>query len=238
MGNGFQFIDIILFGMIAAFLILRLRNVLGRRDGHEGGYPDPFKRDEEAGPEDSNDNVVPLPHRDGTDSAFDAEPDGYLGDTAVSDGESALGAGFIQIHRADRSFNEEDFVVGARVAFEMVLNAYSSGDTDTLRPLLSDDVFANFATVIKDRERAGHVMEDTLVGITASEIVEAYMEGKIANVTVKFVTEQINVMRDENGDVIEGDPNAVVSVTDFWTFSRDTQSRDPNWALVATRSLD
>ena len=80
--------------------------------------------------------------------------------------------------------------------------------------------------------------EDTLVGIREAEIVEADMDGRIANVTVKFVSEQVNVTRDENGDVVDGNPNLVIDVTDYWTFARDTQSSDPNWTLVATSSLD
>ncbi len=234
MGDGFQFIDIIFFAMIAAFLVLRLRNVLGRRDGHEGGYKDPFRRENnlESG---ADDNVVPLPDR-----SKQADFDELLEDDEAEPSwkESELGAGLTQIFRHDPSFDPNEFLSGARVAFELILNAYASGDTAALKPLLSAEVFGNFAKVIEDRERAGETMEDTLVGVKVSEIVEAYMEGRMANVTVKFVTEQVNVTRDENGDVVDGNPNMVMDVTDFWTFARDTKSADPNWTLVATRSLD
>jgi len=81
-------------------------------------------------------------------------------------------------------------------------------------------------------------MEDALVGINSAEAVEIFMEATIANVTVKIVSEQIKVVRDAEGEIIEGDENKVVEVTDFWTFARDTKSDDPNWTLVATRSLD
>ena len=84
----------------------------------------------------------------------------------------------------------------------------------------------------------GETLEDTLVGILSAEIVEAYVEGGTVNITMKFVSEQINATRDENGDVIDGNPNAVIDVTDFWTFARDTKSSDPNWALVATSNLE
>ena len=99
-------------------------------------------------------------------------------------------------------------------------------------------MFANFAQAIKDREQVGETLEDTLVGIKSTDVVEAYMDGRMAHVAVKFVSEQINVTRDEKGDVVDGNPNAVIDVTDFWTFSRDTKSRDLNWTLVATNSLD
>ena len=103
---------------------------------------------------------------------------------------------------------------------------------------MSPEVYANFTQVIREREHTGITLEDTLVGIKSVEIVEAFVEDKAANINVKFVSEQINVTRDENGDVVDGDPNAVVNVVDFWTFSRHTKSRDLNWTLVATSSLD
>jgi len=231
MGNGFQFIDIIFFAMIAIFLVLRLRNALGRRDSEENGFDDLFKRDQ--GEEGDDGNIIQLPDR--------GEPNGFTGDAPMgvdTDELSELDLGIHQIRQLDPSFNSEDFLVGARVAFEMVLNAYASGDVDTLRNLLSPDVYGNFAKVIQDREQAGHVMEDTLVGIGAADMLEAYLEGRVANITIKFVTDQINITRDENGDVVDGNPNEVITVTDFWTFAHDTKARDPNWTLVATRSLD
>ncbi len=236
MGNGFQFIDIILFAMIAAFLILRLRNVLGRRDGHEGGYRDAFKpgEDGEAQSTDSNDNVVQLPDRN-ADEEFEHEAEVVA---AMAGGDATLAAGITEIRAADPSFNTEDFLVGGRVAFEMVLGAYATGDRETLENLLSPDVLRNFIRAIDEREEAGQTMEDTLVGIRKADIVEAYMDGNAAMVTVKFLSEQVNVVRDAEGQIASGNPNEVADVIDFWTFARDTQMDDPNWLLVATRSLD
>ncbi|MCP5370450.1 MAG: Tim44 domain-containing protein [Hyphomicrobiales bacterium] len=243
MDNGFQFFDIILFAMIAAFLVLRLRSILGRRDGHEGGFPDPFKRrpGKPARPSrDDGDNVVQLPDRsepedeDKNEDVFAEAPE-----SQVPPGEmTPLMQGLSAVRAADPSFTESEFVNGARIAFEMILNAYVAGDTAQLKTLLSPEVFSNFQQAIREREKAGEVLEETLVGINSAEIVEADMEGRTASVTVKFVSEQVSVTRDEAGDVIDGDPSAVTEVTDFWTFSRDTRSRNPNWALVATRSLD
>ncbi len=228
MGDGLPFFDIILFAMIAAFLVLRLRSVLGRRDGHKGGHRNPFARSrpEEA----ADDNVVRLP--DAGDAGADTE------DVAVGDGESDLAAGFREIKAADRGFEPTEILSGARIAFELVLSAYASGDTEALKPLLSAEVLSNFAQSIGEREKAGETMEHTLVGIKSAEIVEAFVDGRTANVTVKFVSEQANITRDANGEVVDGDPSGVTEVTDFWTFARDTGSRDPNWTLVATSSLD
>jgi len=236
MGNGFQFIDIILFAMIAAFLVFRLRNVLGRRDGHEGGFPDAMKpRDgkkaqKSDGDDDDDDNVVQLPDRNQNDDWSSMEEDAAHDDP--------LANGLSEIQRVDPSFNPGEFMEGGAAAFEMILNAYAAGDRSILKNLLSPDVYGNFAQAIRDREQAGEVLEDTLVDIKGAEIIEAFLESHQATVTVKFVSEQVNVTRDENGDVVDGSPNAIITVTDFWTFGRDTRSRDPNWMLVATRSLD
>jgi len=245
MGNGFQFIDIIFFAMIAIFLILRLRGALGKRDGNEGsGFQDLFKQgpaEGETAQENEENNIVNLSQRNiKADVSENFRTDDNQTDKPVNEmqDDSPLAAGYAQLRQNDSNFDDEDFTVGARVAFEMILKAYSSADVDGLKDLLSNEVYGNFAKAIQDREQAGHVMEDTLVGIMKSEIVEAYMEDCNAHVTVKFVSEQVNAIRDENGDVVEGEPNTVLTVTDFWTFARDTKNTDPNWFLVATRSLD
>ncbi|MDP6788604.1 MAG: Tim44/TimA family putative adaptor protein [Rhodospirillales bacterium] len=226
MGNGFPFIDIILFAMVAAFLILRLRGVLGRRDGHEGHRRDPFLPPNN---ESAEDKVVALPDRSTAEAS-----------AAPANGEAMtpLEAGFAEIRNSDPGFDPKEFSSGARLAFEMILGAFAEGDTEALKPLLSPEVYGNFARAIKDREEAGEVLKETLVGINSSDIVEAFMEGPVANVTVKFVSDQVNVTHDRDGNVISGDPESSVEVTDFWTFGRDTRSRDPNWTLVGTRSLD
>jgi len=233
MDNGFQFFDIILFGMIAVFLILRLRSVLGRRDGHEGGFTDIFNRSAENdkaenGAQGKNDNnIIPLPgHED--DSLEDV----------LQEPETPLEKGIREINSVDAAFAPGEFVSGARIAFEMILGSYASGDTDTLKPLLSAEVYSNFERSIREREEEGQTMEETLVSIRAAEVIEAYLEGTIANVTVKFVSDQVHALFDKEGTLVEGDPNHIIQVTDFWTFARNTRSRDPNWSLVATRSLD
>ena len=241
MGNNFQFIDIIFFAMVAAFLVLRLRGVLGRRDGHEKQFRNPFKpQNEEPSPEHPeddhpDDNVVSFAGRDDPDLDDAREEDSP---PEPPDDDDPLAQGLFKIRSADPSFDAEEFISGARIAFEVIVGAYAAGDATALKPLLSAEVYANFSQAIRDREQAGETLEDTLVGITSAEIVEAYIDGQTLSVTAKFVSEQINATRDENGDVIGGDPNAVIDVTDFWTFARDADSKNPNWDLVATSSLE
>ena len=242
MGNSFQFIDIIFFAMIAIFLILRLRGVLGKRGrDHNSGFLDLFKQDNnliEPDSENKTNNVVKL-----SEEILDEKPNVVSegGDDKFNDSsnnKNLMSTRISQVQKYDATFDEEDFLVGAHVAFEIILTAFASADMDELKPLVSDEVYGNFAKAIKGREQAGHVMEDTLVGINKSEMVEAYMEDDNAFITIKFVSEQVNAIRDENGDVVEGDANVILTVTDFWTFARDTTVVDPNWLLVATRSLE
>ena len=242
MGNSFQFIDIIFFAMIAIFLILRLRGVLGKRSkDHSPGFLDLFKQDNnliETDSENKTNNVVKL-----SEEILDEKPN------VVSEGEdekindssnyrNLMSARISEVQKYDATFDGEDFLVGAHVAFDIIFTAFATADMDELKPLVSEEVYGNFAKAIQDREQAGHVMEDTLVGINKSEIVEAYMEDDNAFITIKFVSEQVNAIRDENGDVVEGDANDILTVTDFWTYARDTTVVDPNWLLVATRSLE
>lgn len=232
MSGGYQFLDIILFALVAAFLILRLRSVLGRRNGHEGPPRDPFEKASRR--EKADEKVVRLPDR--TDKAAETEP--TVAEEAAPREGTPLEVGLTQIRVANPKFNINEFQSGARIAFELILTAFAAGDTATLKNLLSPEVFGNFSQSIREREEAGETMETTLVGFKSSDIVEAYMAGRTAHITVKFVTQQINVIRGKDGEIVDGDLSAINDVTDFWTFARDTRSSDPNWMLVATGSLD
>ena len=227
MGDGVQFLDIILFAAVAAFLILRLRSVLGRKSGHDQTPKlDPFRdrRKEES----AEDKVIQLPDR--------AEKADAEGAESMASDASPLEQGLTQIKIADRAFDPDEFAKGSKVAFEMIVAAFATGDTKSLRPLLSNDVFSDFAGEIKARENRRESLETTLIGISQADIIEAEQQGKTAFVTVKFVTEQINVTLSADGDIVEGDGDQISDVTDIWHFTRDTRSRDPNWTLVRTET--
>lgn len=226
MGSGFQFVDIIFFALVAAFIILRLRSVLGRRTGNERRQ-DPFAKPQPGpkvpGQPDApaeiaqRGDVITLPRR------ADASPAG-----------TPLAGALTQIKLADANFDEMTFEKGSRAAFDYIVTAFAAGDRDKLRPLLNDEVYGNFETSIEAREAVGHKHETTLVRIKSAEIVEARMEGPTALLTVKYVSEQINATRDAEGKVVEGNPDRIAEATDIWTFARNTRSDDPNWTLVAT----
>ena len=223
MGGEFQFFDIILFGMIAVFLILRLRSVLGRRTGHERRPTDIFRREPAEARAEASDRVVELPPR-----ASKAETPV----TVLKEADSGLG----QVKAADAGFDAGQFLAGARGAFEMIVAAFAAGDKHKLRTLLSNEVFDNFAGAIDARAEKGETLETKLAAIRAAEIAEAEMRGQTAFVTVKFTSEQSNVTRDAEGRIVDGVPGQSEDVVDLWTFARNTRARDPNWMLVETKS--
>jgi predicted lipid-binding transport protein (Tim44 family) len=221
MGGGFQFFDIIFLALVAAFIILRLRSVLGRRTGNERQRPDPFRPAPPQPPQ-------PAPRA----PEVLAPSGGPLAAPAPAPG--SLAAGLAQIKVADTLFDEQEFLKGARAAFEYIVTAFAAGDDDKLKPLLSTEVFDRFSAEIKARKAAGHVHETTIVRVRDAEMVAARMEGTTAAITVRYVSEQINVTRDAAGQIVDGDADRIAEVTDVWTYARNTRSSDPNWILVAT----
>jgi len=241
-----QIIDIILFAMVAGFLILRLRSVLGRRPGAERppqprdpsrrGFGANLPKKLGAPPNPSPDNVVSLPDRGKGLSPVTVEPHW---DTQAEGGVEKprdLQAGLREIIAADQGFSPEAFLVGSRSAFDYIVSAFAAGDTATLRPLLSDDVYDRFADEIRARMAAKETLETRIVRLDAADLVEAELEGRTANITIKFVSQQTSIVRDADGKIIEGDPERPVERTDVWTFSRNVRSQNPNWALVATHA--
>ncbi|WP_207485361.1 Tim44/TimA family putative adaptor protein [Arenibaculum pallidiluteum] len=226
MGEGSLLIDVVIFGMIAVFLVYRLRSVLGRRHGEERQRPNPFAAPPKTAVPESRDNVVPLPGRPRPASA---EPG------AAADEPQSLAASIAAVRAADPTFDEKTFLEGARAAFGMIVGAFAEGDTATLRPLLSDEVYGNFAAAIRERQARRETLETRIVAIDDTDLAEAALDGRTALITVRFVSHQINVTRDAQGAVVDGDAERPVEVVDIWTFARDTRSRDPNWTLVETR---
>jgi predicted lipid-binding transport protein (Tim44 family) len=219
--GDFQYFDIILFAMIAGFLVLRLRSVLGRRTGNER----------------RRDGLIrsPAPMSEKT------APGGEIGKGAavVPFGTKPLdpvALGLESIRRSDPGFDPENLLAGARVAFEMIVRAFAKGDKAALRPLLSDEVYRPFVATIDERSAARETLETQIVGLDGVDITAAGLAGDTAQVTVKFVSRQINITRATDGSIVEGDPEHAVEKTDYWTFNRDIRSGDPNWVLVATSS--
>lgn len=225
---------------IAVVIFLRLRSVLGRRTGHERKPFDSFGVPQDQDAKSSNDNVVPLPgNEEAVERArsLEDEPAAPIWEGHAEEG-SALASSLEAIHAADADFHPKSFLEGARMAYEMIVTAFADGDSKTLKNLLTKEVFEGFNNALKERERAGHVQESSFVGIDKASIIEAVMNDKNANITIKFVSKLISATRDKDGTLIDGDPKKVREVTDIWTFMRDVTSRDPNWRLVATEAAN
>ena len=241
MGNNY---DIILIGLVAVFLILRLRSVLGKRTGNERPPArDPFTppapptatpRLGDAPANQGNDNVVPLPTANAPAPRPSLATSGPGGIRATVMPSAA--AGVAAIRAADPSFEPIGFTAGARAAFTAIVEAFAKGDTSTLRPLLDGPTFASFEAAIRGRVERKEKAETTLIGFEASDVSGAEMQGTNASVTVRFVSEQINVVRNAESQIVDGNPNEVQKVIDLWTFRRDTKSSDPNWLLIKTES--
>ena len=241
MGNNY---DIILIGLVAVFLILRLRSVLGKRTGNERPPArDPFTppapptatpRVGDAPANQGNDNVVPLPTANAPAPRPSLATSGPGGIRATV--MPTATAGVAAIRGADPSFEPIGFTAGARAAFTAIVESFAKGDTSSLRPLLDAPTFASFEAAIRGRVERKEKAETTLIGFEASDVAGAELQGSNASVTVRFVSEQINVLRNADGQIIDGNPNEVQKVIDLWTFRRDTKSSDPNWLLIKTES--
>jgi predicted lipid-binding transport protein (Tim44 family) len=211
-------IEILILALVAGVIAFRLYTVLGRRTGNERPPQDRFQLSppaDKAGV--TADNVLPLPAPRGAD--LPADP---------------LARGLAEVRQADRSFDAEHFMDGARHAYELIVTGFAANDRASLKPLLSDEVFAAFDGVIRGREARKEKVTFTFVGFKDSRITEAVIRGRLAEVTVAFVAQYISATTDEHDALVEGDPKSVREVTDVWTFERNVRASDPNWTLVAT----
>jgi predicted lipid-binding transport protein (Tim44 family) len=211
-------IDIVLFGMVAAFLVLRLRSILGKRQG--------FERSAEAVPPQA---VGAAPGRV-IDAA--AEP---VRERIAPEPSSVVGQTLSRMVQADRSFQPAQFLAGAETAFRMIVAAFAAGDRATLRNLLADETYRGFEGAITAREAAGETQHTDIQSIPSAAIEAAELRGQTALITVRFVSDQVNMTSGRDGAPVAG-ADAVTEITDIWTFERDLGSSDPTWRLVAARS--
>jgi predicted lipid-binding transport protein (Tim44 family) len=195
MSNNFGYIDIILLAMIAGFIILRLRNILGRKTGHQDKVFSGF--DKEKFEQFKKENI----------KTEKIKETGLEGD------------------------QKEKFLKGAEIAYESIITAFAKGDQKKLKNLLSKEISSNFDKAIIQRNKENIKSELTFVGMKESRLEKFE---KIKNefcATVKFVCEIISVKRDKNNNIIEGNPDKIKTVTDYWKFSKNIFSRNPNWYL-------
>ncbi|MBP9047719.1 MAG: Tim44/TimA family putative adaptor protein [Tabrizicola sp.] len=216
--NG-SLIQLLVLAGIAIFLILKLRSVLGTRDGFEKP-PIPL------------DDVRPRVRRDF--EVIEGGPDRDIIDHVAEGSDSARA--LAEMKKAEPAFAVGPFLEGARGAYEMILTAFEKGELDRIRPFLSDDVEASFAEAIAQRDRDGLTIEASFLGIKELVLHDATFtpESRFGEIAVRFVADQTYVVRNKAGEIVEGSPREVKKTRDIWTFARQMGSDDPNWQLVAT----
>ena len=210
---------IIILALVALFIGLRLYSVLGERTGHEQQPilkpADPDARVERP--------VAPVPqHAQATPDAADLA---YL---------PTAGPGVRALLAADPTFDVARFLEGAQAAYRMILEAFWSGDLDSIRPHADDNVYQAFASSVDQRNKDGLVLANRLVHIDQAVIAAAALEHSVAFITVRFEADIAAVTRNKDGEVVAGSMSDAVQTRDLWTFRRDTASNDPNWLLVET----
>ncbi|PZM09787.1 Tim44/TimA family putative adaptor protein [Rhizobium tubonense] len=223
-----------LFFLVAAVLIfLQLRSVLGRRTGNEKPPRDLYTPRDAAAPVDAPDagKVVTLPRRDVIE-----DENRFAAIDAFTKPGTPLNDSLRELNKSDPSFEPKQFVNGARMAYEMIVMAFADGDRKALKGLLSREVYDGFDAAISEREAKGEKVKSSFVGIDKADIMHAEMKDSEALVTLRIVSQMISATYDKADKLVDGDAEQVSEVSDLWTFSRDTRSRDPNWKLVATES--
>ena len=239
--------------IVAVVAILKLRSVLGQTSHDDDARVERLRRERQereaassAAASASNEKVVTLRRRDRPEPV--AEP--QAADVSLAGAEARIKSyagvsetvtdGLLGIVRIDETFDPELFIRGARQAYEMIVTAFAEGNRKILKDLLSREVFDGFSAAIADRETRGEQVDQSFVGISKADILEADTKHDAANITVRFLSQLISATRDRAGGIVAGDPQKIKEVTDIWTFSRDLSSAkaraNPNWKLVATQA--
>lgn len=237
--------ELVLYAVIAAGLIVWLKNILGTRHGEERERPNPFTEAEtqqkdaqskKTAVADHDNGSVPIPA-----AAMAGVTDENHGmdnlDRSMSIDKSAE-QGIQDIIRKDRDFNVKEFLNGAQDAFVYIVEGFAARDRAMLQNLTAPDVYKAFASVIDDREKDEITAEVEIHAVRKSELIEARLVKNMAFVTVRFTADETSILRDKDGKVTFGDPDRVTETIDIWTFGRNIRSGDPTWLLYETRECE
>lgn len=228
--------DILIYIIIAAALVLWLRNTLGTRHGDERERPNPFTansdkdKNDKDGAKDSRLPPMksPAPLMLGDDQGASDLLQGLSIDRGPAE------EGLRAICRSDRKFRPADFVEKAKDAFTIIVESFAAGDKEMLSELLSPSVYKSFAAAIDARNEAGETVETEIHSIPAVDIAEAGISGNQAFITLRIIAEETAVIR-KGKKIISGDPERITTMNDLWTFGRSIKSKDPTWRVIRTR---
>jgi predicted lipid-binding transport protein (Tim44 family) len=201
------YVDILIFAILAVFLIFRLRSVLGRRDGFDE-----------------------KPKERAVKATFQSR------EVLTDDPHFSSGEGVEAIVKADPHFSQQSFLQGAENAYRMILENFASGDMDKLKPLLGYDMAASFSEAIHDRRKAGEDLSISLVELSRIDLLRAWVSEGVASIIVEYHSTQIRVLRDEAGVIIDGESEEPETFIDQWTFERDVTTDSPIWLLTETQT--
>ena len=217
--NNIPYIDILILAMIAIFIINRLKNVLGKKTGNEHDIVEKYTRGkakfEESPPDQiskSNQNQKIV-----NDVFFHNDP--------------KINSDLRKIYNQDENFDSKEFLDGSKKAFEFIIKNYSEEKLEPLKKLLSSSIHKDFKSQIDARVKKSQNLDITIIGIKSAEIVNASLKSNIALICVKFSSEQVQVVKDLEGKIVEGDNNQILSIDEKWSFSKNLKSKDPNWTL-------
>jgi len=223
--NNFFSPDLIFFVMVAAFLIIRLRSVLGKRTGNEKKHGENIS----VGLKQINKDFQNKQLKEANNINKNLKISEDIRDKNIKSKINKL----IEL---DPHFNYKEFLKGAKIAFERIVQNYSSGDVKKIKNILSPEIFKSFSNAAELRKKKKQVLEHTLISFKTAEIKDILFNTTIVSIVVKYVTEQVNTVKNAKGETIDGNSDYVENHNDLWTFSRNIKSSNPNWTLIVTET--
>jgi|TARA_B000000609_G_C24109106_1_gene312894 predicted lipid-binding transport protein (Tim44 family) len=207
MNSFFPFLDIIILGLLALFLGFRLKNLLGDRSGY-GEDVNNLETYNEKKPD--NNNVINLNKK------------------------KISGEGLEVLKKGDPNFSEEEFIIGAKQAFKIIIEAFVDSDVEKLKPLIDYELLKSFTKSISEREARQEKQFVDIISIIKLDIVNISLNDNVASISIKIESEQIKYTIDKNDKIIDGNKDVSEIIKDKWVLERDISSNDPNWKLVET----
>lgn len=228
MSEEFPYADIIILALIAGFILLRLRSILGQKTDTDNDRPN-FLQSAKAKMAEDSEPIIQL-----SEKTLKSRPRVELDPYTTTLSEGSLLQTINDIKAKDPLFNSTTFIEGAKMAFEMVFDAFAKSDKQTLSALLSQEIYNDFIRHIDEREKQENKQETTLLSVKVKEIADAKLDKNMAQITIHFESEQVTIERGKTGEIVSGDPSDIQHVNDEWVFERDVTSKNPNWKIIET----
>ena len=219
--NNFPFIDIFILAMIAVFIINRLRNSLGKKTGNETDIAQKFSQKPSKFTESNPDKEI----EKSKNQVKEAK-------NIILHKNSSINEKLNDIVRVDPSFTVENFIDGAKKAFEYILVKYSENDLKSLKSLLAPQILTNFTDQIKLRQKQKQILGITILKIDNPEIIDvSIVKNKLCFIKLEFKSQQVQTTKDSNNKIIDGNDNLILNISELWTFSKEIKNKNPNWIL-------